>query len=125
MQLTDEKRLKKSREYLEKLKEQRGGSVLSIHRKMANDPELIRAFSDEFEICKKGVVEIPEKYKELMFMMMGCIAKNEVTIKTHGELALKKGATVNEIGAVLRMVFFYFGASALIPGVQIFDEVSV
>ena len=62
------------------------------------------------------------KYMELMLMLMGCTAGNAVTIKTHGELAVKKGATIDEIGEVLRLVFFYYGASAVIPAVELFEE---
>ena len=123
MKQTDETKIREAKEQLEILKEQRGGSVLSIHKKMANDPKLLKAFSQQFAICKQDIEEIPPKYMELMLMIMGCAAGNEVTIKTHGELAMKKGATLGEVGEALRLVFFYFGASAVIPGVQLFEEV--
>lgn len=108
---------------LNKLKEQRGGSVLSIHKKMANDPKLLQAFSQQFAICKQDITHIPGKYMELMLMLMGAAAGNAVTIKTHGELAVKKGATMDEVGEVLRLVFFYYGASAVIPAVELFEEI--
>ena len=98
------------------------GNVLSIHKKMANDPKLLQAFSQQFAICKQDITHVPAKYMELMLMLMGCCAGNAVTIKTHGELAVKKGATMDEVGEVLRLVFFYYGASAIIPAVELFEE---
>jgi len=35
---------------------------------------------------------------------------------------VKKGATMDEVGEVLRLVFFYYGASAIIPAVELFEE---
>ena len=122
MKQTDEAKIKEARETLEKLKEQRGGSVLSIHKKMANDPKLLAAFSSPFALCKQDVAHIPAQYMELMLMIMGAAAGNDVTVKTHGQLALQKGATMDEIGEALRLIFFYYGASALIPAVEIFEE---
>ena len=89
---------------------------------MANDPKLLQAFSQQFAICKQDITHVPAKYMELMLMLMGCCAGNAVTIKTHGELAVKKGATMDEVGEVLRLVFFYYGASAIIPAVELFEE---
>lgn len=113
----------KAQEILEQLKVQRGGSVLSIHRKMANDPKLLQAFSQQFAVCKQDITHIPPKYMELMLMIMGAAAGNAVTVQTHGELAVKKGATAEELGEALRLLFFYFGASAVIPAVELFDEI--
>ena len=59
-------------------------------QKMANDPKLLQAFSQQFAICKQDITHIPAKYMELMLMLMGCCAGNSVTIKTHGELAVKR-----------------------------------
>ena len=104
------------------LKEQRGGAILPIHKKMAKDPQLLKAFSQQFRICKQEISHIPPQYVELMLMMMGAAAGNAVTIREHGELALKKGATPDEVGEALRLIFFYFGASALIPALELFEE---
>ena len=122
MKQEDKEKITQAEEILERLKVQRGGNVLSIHKKMANDPKLLQAFSQQFAICKQDITHIPAKYMELMLMLMGCCAGNSVTIKTHGELAVKKGATMDEIGEVLRLVFFYYGASAIIPAVELFEE---
>ena len=118
----NKEKIAQAEEILERLKEQRGGNVLSIHKKMANDPKLLQAFSQQFAICKQDITHVPAKYMELMLMLMGCCAGNAVTIKTHGELAVKKGATMDEVGEVLRLVFFYYGASAIIPAVELFEE---
>ena len=114
MKQENKEKIAQAEEILERLKEQRGGNVLSIHKKMANDPKLLQAFSQQFAICKQDITHVPAKYMELMLMLMGCCAGNAVTIKTHGELAVKKGATMDEVGEVLRLVFFYYGASAII-----------
>ena len=123
MKQEDPKKIQEARVILEELKQQRGGSVLSIHRKMANDPKLLQAFSQQFRICKQEVTHIPPQYMELMLMLMGAAAHNPVTTRTHGKLAGEKGATLEEVGEVLRLLFFYFGASAVIPAVDLFEEI--
>ena len=40
-------------------------------QKMANDPKLLQAFSQQFAICKQDITHIPAKYMELMLMLMG------------------------------------------------------
>ena len=52
MREENEERLKAGRAALEKVKELRGGSVISTHKRMANDPELLEAFAYNFEHCK-------------------------------------------------------------------------
>ena len=116
MKQTDSDKIREGQEILAVLKEQRGGAILPIHKKMANDPKLLQAFSQQFKICKQEISHIPPQYMELMLMMMGAAAGNAVTIREHGQLALKKGATPDEVGEALRLIFFYFGASALILG---------
>ena len=122
MKQEDPKKIREAEKILAELKVQRGGSVLSIHKKMANDPKLLQAFSQQFRICKQDITHIPPQYMELMLMLMGAAAGNAVTIKTHGRLAVEKGATLDELGEALRLLFFYCGASAVIPPVELFDE---
>ena len=122
MKQTDSEKIREGQEILAVLKEQRGGAILPIHKKMANDPKLLQAFSQQFRICKQEISHIPPQYMELMLMMMGAAAGNAVTIREHGELALKKGATPDEVGEAFRLIFFYFGASALIPALELFEE---
>ena len=109
MKQTDSDKIREGQEILAVLKEQRGGAILPIHKKMANDPKLLQAFSQQFKICKQEISHIPPQYMELMLMMMGAAA-------------LKKGATPDEVGEALRLIFFYFGASALIPALELFEE---
>lgn len=104
------------------LKEKRGGNVLNFHRKCANDTTLLQAFISQYNFCNgKENTVLERKYRELLLLALGCSKGNQTTIKTHAQLALKNGATLEEIGEVLRLVFFYCGASALIPAVELFD----
>jgi alkylhydroperoxidase/carboxymuconolactone decarboxylase family protein YurZ len=123
MKQSDDKQLQLGKEYLEDLKKLRGGDVLAFHKKIANDPKLLKAFSDSYQSSKKDLSHIPEKYVELILLALGCAKGVETTIMTHGKLSYKKGASIEEIGEVLRLVFFYCGASAIIPGAEIFEEV--
>ena len=45
MKQEDKEKITQAEEILERLKVQRGGNVLSIHKKMANDPKLLQAVS--------------------------------------------------------------------------------
>lgn len=58
-------------------------------------------------------------------MALGCTRGAQTTINTHGRLALENGATIEEIGEVLRLVFFLCGATALIPAAEIFEKMDV
>ena len=49
MKQTDPGKIREGQEILSVLKEQRGGAVLPIHKKMANDPKLLQAFSQQFK----------------------------------------------------------------------------
>ena len=66
MKQENKEKIAQAEEILERLKEQRGGNVLSIHKKMANDPKLLQAFSQQFAICKQDITNIPGKYMELI-----------------------------------------------------------
>lgn len=123
MKQENEQQLEKSREILEQLKEKRGGGVLSFHKRIANDPELVKAFDMQYGISKKELKHIPPKYVELILLALGCAKGVQTTIDTHGKLAYEKGCSIEEIGEALRLVFFYCGASGLIPGAEIFEEV--
>ena len=56
MKQENKEKIAQAEEILERLKEQRGGNVLSIHKKMANDPKLLQAFSQQFAICKQDII---------------------------------------------------------------------
>lgn len=118
----DEKRIEEGFHILEELKEQRGGAVLPFHKKCANVPELLEAFRQQHYNCNKKDTYMPRKYRELILFALGCAKGVETTAAEHAKLAVANGATVEELGEVLRLIFFYCGASALIPSVEIFDE---
>jgi alkylhydroperoxidase/carboxymuconolactone decarboxylase family protein YurZ len=122
MKQENQEQIQKSKEILEQLKEKRGGNVLSFHKRIANDPNLLKSFDSQYAICKKELTHIPPKYIELLLIALGCSKGVQTTIDTHAKLAYEKGASIEEIGEVLRLVFFYCGASALIPGAEIFEE---
>lgn len=72
--------------------------------------------------CNKKETTLPRKYRELIIMALGCAKGTQTTINTHGRLARENGATIEEIGEVLRLVFFLCGATALIPAAEIFES---
>lgn len=122
MRETNQEKLEMGRESLEKLSELRGGSLLSFHKKLANDPKLIHAFTEQYKNCNKGDNQIPRKYRELMIMLLGCANGTPTTIKTHANLAREYGASIEEIGEALRLAFFICGVKAIIPAAEIFEE---
>ena len=121
MREENEERLKAGRAALEKVKELRGGSVISTHKRMANDPELLEAFAYNFEHCKSGLKKLEPKTVELLLLALGCAKGKKTTIRVHGNLAHQKGASVE--CEVLRLVMFYCGASAVLDLDEILDEI--
>lgn len=122
MKQTDAKQLEISREKMKKLKEIRGGKLLPFHRKIANDPNLLQSFQDVFTSCNRGDNVIPQKYRELMIMLMGCSRGVETTIMEHGRKAFEAGATIQEIGEALRISLMLCGATSIIPAAELFEE---
>ena len=123
MKLEDKEKIAEALKVLEELKEQRGGSVLPFHKKAANNITLLEAFNAQYAFCNAPENTVLErKYRELILMALGCSAGVPLTVKTHANLAHKFGASIEEISEVLRLVFFYCGASKLIPSVEIFEE---
>ena len=114
MKQTDINKLNHSQEILLKLKEARGGSLLESHLKMGNDPYLAKMFLDSYENNTADSV-IPRKYKELMVMAIGMATGTSTTMNVHANLAVKNGATVDEICEVIRMIFFTCGVTKLLP----------
>lgn len=109
-------------ELLKDLKDKRGGKLLDFHKRCANDTKLLNAFITQYDLCNSSENTILDrKTRELLLMTMGCVEGVNTTIVTHAELALKHGATTEEIAEVLRLIFFYFGASKLIPAIEIFE----
>ena len=124
MRQEDRKKKEEGLELLRELKEKRGGSLLDFHRKCANIPELLTAFNRQYDICNRECGSLSRKNRELLLMALGCSRGVTTTIETHARLALEHGASIDEIGDVLRLVFFYCGASDLIPAVEIFENLA-
>lgn len=124
MKQENEDQIAKSHKLLEELMDLRGGSVLPFHKKIANDPALIHAFTQQYINCNKKDTSIPRKYRELMILILGCARGAQTTINTHGRLAYEHGATIEEIGEALRLVFFLCGATSLIPAAELFEELA-
>ena len=120
MKQTDNEKLALSREVLAKLKEARGGTLLESHRKMGNDPYLAKMFLDSYE-NNKADNTIPRKYKELMVMAVGMATGTATTMNVHANLAVKNGATLDEICEVIRMIFFTCGVTKLLPILEQLD----
>ena len=120
MKQTDKEKLALSRDVLSKLKESRGGSLLDSHLKMGNDPYLAKMFLDSYE-NNKADSTIPRKYKELMVMAVGMATGTATTMNVHAGLAVKNGATVDEICEVIRMIFFTCGVTKLLPILEQLD----
>ncbi|MBP5167987.1 MAG: carboxymuconolactone decarboxylase family protein [Oscillospiraceae bacterium] len=120
MKQTDINKLNQSQEILLKLKEARGGSLLESHLKMGNDPYLAKMFLDSYE-NNKADSAIPRKYKELMVMAIGMATGTSTTMNVHANLAVKNGATIDEICEVIRMIFFTCGVTKLLPILEQLD----
>ena len=120
MKQTDTNKLNQSQEILLKLKEARGGSLLESHLKMGNDPYLAKMFLDSYE-NNKADSAIPRKYKELMVMAIGMATGTSTTMNVHANLAVKNGATIDEICEVIRMIFFTCGVTKLLPILEQLD----
>lgn len=127
MKQTDPEKLKRSEEILEQLREARGGSVMTSHRTMGNDPNLINMFLQQYVNCNKKDISIPRKYRELIVMAIGMATGTETTIKVHAKLALENGATLDEVFEVIRILFFTCGVTKLLPTLEtlgdLFDPV--
>lgn len=123
MKQQNQEKIKKSQELLRELAVKRGGGVLSFHKQMGNDPELLNAFSQMYDMCNKNLYELPRKYRELIIFAIACSRNAETTIKVHGKLALEHGATIDELGEVLRILFFSCGVTGFHPGLQVLEEI--
>lgn len=121
MKQTDSEKLVRSQKALEELMAARGGSLLDSHRVMGNDPNLINAFLQQYINCNKSDVSIPEKYRELIVMAIGMATGTDTTMKVHAKLAIEKGASLDEIFEVIRIIFFTCGVSKLLPALELLD----
>lgn len=120
MKQKNPEKLEKSRQLLELLKKARGGSVMDSHRKMGNDPMLVKAFLDGYTDNATDT-QIPRKYRELIVMAIGMATGTDTTMKVHSRLALENGATVDDICEVIRIIFFTCGVTKLLPILEKLD----
>lgn len=118
---TNPEKLERSKQILEELKEARGGSLLESHRVMANDPNLINAFLQQYLNCNKKDTTIPKKYRELIVMAIGMATGTATTMKVHARIAMENGATLDEIFEVIRIIFFTCGVTKLLPVLEQLD----
>lgn len=123
MKQTNQEKIQEAKKLLAALKEKRGGSLIGFHKKIANDPKLLTAFNQQYDICNKELEHLPRKYRELIIMALGCALKAQTTINVHAKLAIENGASIEEVGETLRLVFFLAGATSLIPAAEIFEEI--
>lgn len=123
MKQTNPELLKESQELLEQLAVKRGGSVLRFHKQMANDPGLLKAFSQMYETCNAEMKHIPKKYRELIIFAIGVVTNTRVTMDVHAKLAIENGATVDELAEVLRILFFLTGVTGFTPGLEILEPI--
>lgn len=121
MKQTDPKKIAQGQQKLADLKKIRG-SVFGMHNRIANDPRLLQAFIDQFNCCNTDMEVLPVKYRELIVMAIGAAKNVQTTVKVHAENAVKAGATIDELGEVLRIIFFTCGVTSLIPASEIFEE---
>ncbi len=120
MKQENPEKLEKSRQFLELLKKARGGSIMDSHRKMGNDPMLVKAFLDGYTDNATDT-QIPRKYRELIVMAIGMATGTDTTMKVHSRLALETGATVDDICEVIRIIFFTCGVTKLLPILEKLD----
>lgn len=123
MKQTDTEVLAQSRKLLQELKELRGGSVLTSHTRMGNDPALLEAFIAQYTCCNKKRQILDDKTRELIVMAIGMVTGTEMTTKVHAKLAYEAGATVDEICQVIRLIFFTCGITKVIPALEILDAI--
>ncbi|WP_320930639.1 carboxymuconolactone decarboxylase family protein [Hungatella sp.] len=123
MKQTDEQKLERSSKILKELKEARGGSLMTSHRTMGNDPNLINMFLQQYVNCNKKDISIPKKYRELIVMAIGMATGTDTTMKVHANIALENGATIDEIFEVIRIIFFTCGVTKLLPALETLGDI--
>lgn len=123
MKQTNPDKISRSEQLLEELKELRGGTLIPMHHRIANDPALLQAFIHQYSDTNAVDVSIPRKYRELIVLAIGMATQAKTTVDVHAKLALQYGATVDEIGEVFRMVFFLCGLTTITPSLELFEEI--
>lgn len=122
MRQTDDEKLRQAKQELERLRQARGGSIGGGHKRLANDPELIKAFTDSFIDCCCGEKHIPEKYRQMMLMCL-CAARGYDIAVNHARQAGAAGATAEELGEAVRLIINVCGCPAILNVMDVFEEV--
>ena len=121
MKQTDEKKLAEASKTLEQLRLARGGSIGGGHRQLANDPALLKAFTDSYIDCCTGEKHIPEKYRQMMLMCL-CAARGYDIAVNHARLAEQAGAGIEEMGEAIRLILNVCGCPAILSVMDVFEE---
>lgn len=121
MKQTDPEKLAQAASELERLRQARGGSVNAGHRQLANDPLLMKAFTDSYIDCCTGQTHIPEKYRQMILMCI-CAARGYNIAVNHARLAEKAGATVEEMSEAIRLIMNACGCPAILSVMDVFEE---
>lgn len=119
---TDPIQIERAWEQLDEMHRIRGSALPEFYFQLANDPQLLAAFKNVYVACNRGEQVIPKKYRELMIMILGCARGVETTITVHGNLAIKEGASIEEVGEALRIALMICGVSAVLPAAALFDK---
>jgi alkylhydroperoxidase/carboxymuconolactone decarboxylase family protein YurZ len=125
MKQANQEKRRKGLDLLEELKAIRGRDVLEFHKRIANDPDLLRVFAQNYDICYKKTTHLPPKYKELIMVAIGCALKSQGIINSHAKMAIENGATIEEFGEILQLVFFLSGVANLLPAEEIFEPLEL
>ena len=122
MKTQDEKTIQEGQEALAALKAIRG-NVFGMHNRIANDPRLLRAFTDIYSCANTEAKAIPEKYRELIIMAIAAAKNIKPTLEVHSKKAIAAGATVEEMGELMRILLLTCGVTSIIPASEVFEEI--
>ena len=74
-----------------------------------------------YDICNKEMKHYPVSTG--VMSCVGCAKAAPTTINVHAKLALEHGATIDELGEALRIVFQWCNRSTLVLGTEAIEEV--
>lgn len=121
MKQTDPIQLERAKEELSRLKEARGGQIGPGHYQLANDPALLRAFTDTYVDCCVNETRLPEKYRQMILMAL-CSARGYTIAVNHARQAAELGATPEEMGEVIRLILNVCGVPAILSVMDVFEQ---
>lgn len=121
MKQTNPEILEESSALLEILKEARGGNIGAGHRQLANDPALLKAFTDSYTDCCTVEKHIPEKYRQMILMSL-CAARGYDIAVNHARAAESAGATIEEMGEAIRLMINVCGCPSILSVIDVFEN---